>query len=489
MHAGEELVHRRDVQGSRRADVVVVGSGAGGAAVAGELARKGVRVVLIEAGATGTGEHGRNRNSTPAGTPDFAGYLAGVLAPLNRAVAPPARLPGLVGIHGVGGMLVGWTHNSPAPDWWELPAWLERGRWDKLIARGCELMHVGTAISTQDDRYPAFQEAVAHRVGALPAGREVQPMPIAAQARRSGGWRFSSADDLLAGAQQNIDLVTDHVVRSVIHRPGIVEGVIAHPVNGGDPLRIHADAVVIAAGTVGSAQLIAASDLDAGPALGAYLTEHTIVASRVFLKEHLLRRDVSHHFPPSVWIPASSTHEWSTTINATQWNFNPAIPADASFENTIDLLSFCPVDTQEDNRLEFDFDFLDEFGLPRASGSLELSSRDHDVTGDALKELFLLSTDLGDIVTGWGMRVPARGGSMHLMGSCRMDATDSDTSVVSPEGRLWGYQNCYVAGNAVLGQRNASNPTLTTIAFALHTADAISGPSAPTLIADRKEIS
>ncbi|MFD6613486.1 FAD-dependent oxidoreductase, partial [Micromonospora chalcea] len=47
------------------ADVVVVGSGAGGAAVAGELARKGCQVVVIEAGTAGTGEHGRNLDSTP----------------------------------------------------------------------------------------------------------------------------------------------------------------------------------------------------------------------------------------------------------------------------------------------------------------------------------------------------------------------------------------------------------------------------------------
>lgn len=469
------------------ADVVVVGSGAGGAAVAGELARKGCQVVVIEAGTAGTGEHGRNLDSTPGGTRGFADFLEGALAPLNRAAATPPRLPGLVGIHGVGGMLVGWTHNSPNPDWWELPGWIEHDRWGRLVARASELLHVGVAISTEDGRYKDFEEIVARRVGALPDGREVQPMPIAAEPLDSGGWRFSAADDLLRGAHENIRLITDHVVRTVVHRRGVATGVLAHPVGGGDPLLINADAVVIAAGTVGSAQLIAASGLEAGPALGAYLTEHTIVASRVLLKASLRRNEESDRFPPSVWIPPSRAHEWSTTINATQWNFNPAIPADAPFDNTIDLLSFCPVEPQESNRLQFDSEREDGFGLPVASGAVELSNSDFDVAGDALRELFLLSSDLGDLVTGWGMRVPARGGSMHLMGSCRMGAVESESSVVSPEGRLWGYENCYVAGNAVLGERNASNPTLTTIAFALHVADAISSPSTSTLVADRKE--
>jgi choline dehydrogenase-like flavoprotein len=313
-------------------------------------------------------------------------------------------------------------------------------------------------------------------------------MPVAAEAVPGGGWRFSGADDLLRGGAGKIRFVTDHVVRAVLHSPGVVEGVIAHPTGGGNSVRIHADAVVIAAGTAGSAQLIAASGLDTGPALGAYLTEHTIVATRVFLKRALRREGDSSLFAPGVWIPASTAHQWSTTINATQWNFNPAIPADAPFENTVDLLSFCPVEPQEANRLEFDPQLVDEFGLPVVSGSLELSDLDVAVTGDALRELYLLSNDLGDLVDGWGMRVPQRGGSHHLSGSCRMGVRESESSVVSPEGRLWGYENCYVAGNAVLSERTASNPTLSTIAFALNTADSIAGPTTASLVADLKEI-
>ena len=40
-------------------------------------------------------------------------------------------------------------------------------------------------------------------------------------------------------------------------------------------------------------------------------------------------------------------------------------------------------------------------------------------------------------------------------------------------GRLWGYDNLYVAGNAVFAVSNAGNPTPMMIAMGLRTAGAI----------------
>jgi C-glycoside oxidase len=92
--------------------------------------------------------------------------------------------------------------------------------------------------------------------------------------------------------------------------------------------------------------------------------------------------------------------------------------------------------------------------------------------GRAVEEIFLLCNDLADLVTGWSMQTLPRGSSMHLKGSCRMGDNPAN-SVVSPEGRLWGYENCYVAGNAVLGECSSGNPTPASVAFALNTADVI----------------
>jgi choline dehydrogenase-like flavoprotein len=59
------------------------------------------------------------------------------------------------------------------------------------------------------------------------------------------------------------------------------------------------------------------------------------------------------------------------------------------------------------------------------------------------------------------------------MGSCRMGPREDGTSCVDTFGRLWGFDNIYVAGNSIFAVSNAANPTLTTVAMALRCADAI----------------
>ena len=61
------------------------------------------------------------------------------------------------------------------------------------------------------------------------------------------------------------------------------------------------------------------------------------------------------------------------------------------------------------------------------------------------------------------------------MGSCRMGPRDDGTAVVDCFGRLWGYDNLYVAGNALLAHTNAGNPSIVSIACALRTVERIVG--------------
>jgi choline dehydrogenase-like flavoprotein len=60
----------------------------------------------------------------------------------------------------------------------------------------------------------------------------------------------------------------------------------------------------------------------------------------------------------------------------------------------------------------------------------------------------------------------------HQMGTMRM-GTDSETSVLDPDGRFWGTPNLYVADGSVFPTSGGYNPTLTIQAMAWRTADRI----------------
>lgn len=468
-----------NTEDTRTADVLVVGSGAGGAAVAGELARQGVRVIMVEAGPAGSGEHVRNADSSVDGGAKFASRLNEMFVPPSRQASRLPRLPGLVGIHGVGGMLVGWTHNCPPPDWSELPSWIDREAFSALLSRTNNLLEVRADLSMEDPRYGAINTVVASRVGTLPAGRHVQPMPTAVRRDGDGGWQYTGADSLLQGSAGNLTIVADHVARELLYTGSRVTGVRVFPVNGGDSQDLLADTVVVAAGTIGSAKLIAASGMEVGPAFGRFLTDHPLAATRVELRPEFHMSEDAHCFPISLWVPGSESRPWSTHVfQGFPLNFNPLVPDDLGLRNTMDIFAFCSVEPAADNQLEFDTETLDGFGLPTVTGRVELSPDDTKVLARAAEELVLLSSDMADLVSGWSMQTLPRGSSMHLKGSCRM-GTDPVESVVSPAGNLWGYENCYVAGNAVLGEASSGNPTPASVAFALRTADAILGIGTP----------
>src|SRR4051794_1032337 len=120
------------------ADVIVVGSGAGGSTVAGGLAREGFRVILIEAGPQTTapiGTHARNSEPGEAGTDAFASVLDRQLIFPSHADRAIPGLPGYKVAHGIGGMFAMWTNNCPRPHRDELPVWSKAGDWEAYLDR------------------------------------------------------------------------------------------------------------------------------------------------------------------------------------------------------------------------------------------------------------------------------------------------------------------------------------------------------------------
>jgi choline dehydrogenase-like flavoprotein len=368
-----------------------------------------------------------------------------------------------------------WTCNCPTPDPAELPAWDNPAIWRHYLDKARALLHVSQEIGRDGMRMRRIIEATQRAVGTLPPGRNVQPMPIAAR-EVSGRLAFSSAEDLLRGggaSDDRLKLLTEVVVRRIRHRGRRAEGVTFAPAGGGAESEVVADLVVVAGGTIGTAKLLARSELQCGPALGSGIYDHLAFASRVRLRAEI-REGVPTDDPMfTVWVPFSTMHPWHN-----QLCLFPGLPAPLSIVaepgQAADIFTWVTMDIHPDNRLRFDSDKLDPFGLPEVTvDAFRHSEATRRRAGQALAEHFRIASEIGDLGDGWYPAFYKPGESTHLMGSCRMGPRDDGNSVVDRNGRLWRYENIYVAGNAVLAQSNAGNPTLTTVAAALRTADSI----------------
>jgi choline dehydrogenase-like flavoprotein len=457
--------------------VVVVGCGAGGAAVAGELSRRGVPVLVAEAGPQQTeafGSHIRNRDTSELGLAPFNDALTEALVFASGGAGAGPTFEDLKVIHSVGGMFSYWMCNCPIPHPAERAPWIPDEEWDSLLQRVHHLLGVGYDLGAGSARQERMIAQVGNVAGGREPGREVQRMPVAAQ-RRADGLRFSSVDDLLASDSQHDEPVVraDMICTKVLHSGSRAMGVRLRPRQGGDEIEVRAEIVVVATGTVGTTKLLAGSGVDAGPALGANLFDHPAVGSRVVMRPEILA-DVPEDDPVfTVWIPYTPDRPWHNQI--CRFPTNPtAIEYNAGPTETADVFTFSSMEVLPENRFEIDFDRLDPFGLPELVGHYRLSAKDYTTIASGLDEHFRIAAEIGNLVDHrWAPTFFGPGWSTHMMGSCRMGAVDDGTSCVDSYCRLWGYDNLYVAGNAVFSVSNAGNPTPMTIAMGLRTAGAI----------------
>ena len=277
------------------ADAIVVGAGAGGAAVAGELLRAGKRVIVLEAGPARVGQplsHVRNDDPSKSGLTGFGGRLAEALVYPSKAAQAADLLADFKTVHEVGGMFGYWTCNCPTPHAAELAPGIAKEYWTSLLQRARNVLHVSLDLGRDGVRQRRLIDATRSAVGPLENGREVQAMPVAAR-WLDGTTRFSSIAELLAADRPGSgDIIRSDFICTRLLAEGSraigVEG--RHSARDDMAARFYADTIVVAAGVAGTPKILAASNLNVGPALGRYLFDHPTIASRVVLQELHSRR-------------------------------------------------------------------------------------------------------------------------------------------------------------------------------------------------------
>jgi choline dehydrogenase-like flavoprotein len=228
-----------------------------------------------------------------------------------------------------------------------------------------------------------------------------------------------------------------------------------------DGTMVETTAVVVAAGAFETPIVLHRSGIRPR-ALGRYLTYHPVLYSQLVLDPQLC--GPAGDIPPRLWIPPAIDAPWNTMVLR---DTNPVPPSppdiDVPSDHVVEMQSFCPVDNSCDNTMTITDDGCVRFDVP-------LRDADHARMAAALADQHELAAALGRFRAGAEPQWMTLGFA-HVMGTCRMGASDDGTCVTDDFGRVWGTENLYLATVGVIPTALAVNPTLTGAALAIRSVD------------------
>lgn len=499
-------------------DVCVVGAGVAGALVAAVAARRGLEVLLVEAGERRPVEERaelRRRHMVMRGNP----WKETVREDRDRYTDDSTEPYPLNGtrVKGVGGTTLAWggvAQRLHVSDFETRSRWGTGRDWpiaygDLEPYYGRAEKELGVAGDASEDApprsgpypMPAFPDGHGDEVWRATARRmgiDIGPAPYAKNSVAYDGrppcqmWGACSTCPI--GAQYSADVHVDEALatgnctllaETVARRietdgRGRVRAVHATTLDG-DDRELEAREVVVAAHAVESARLLLLSDLgtDSGH-LGRHLMEHWYVGGRGRREERTRPGRQGFHILESAHFYDRDDRDEAGAIKLEFSDGNEPLAALArrddpvwgedlaerecrEFGRWLTVTAETEHQPRVDSRVTLDREVTDRFGdpVPRirfALGDAEERTRQRAVgiIGDVLTE-----AGCSDIET-WRDPSPAA----HHMGTCRMSA-DPGEGVVDPHLRVHGTENLHVAGSSVFPTSGAVQPTLTIAALAL----------------------
>lgn len=437
-------------------DVLVIGSGPLGAATARRLAEHGRDVLMIEQGpaiSDPAGSHVRNaqrfRDEPDSYLPAATSYLEFFDNTVERD-----QLPGAAVTRARGGQGAIWTNLCPRSDaLWDA---LTPSQWETYYSIAEEYLGVQAEGFEQSIR----QQRVRSRLGEVLAleRRTVEALPVAARFDSTDHLYYMAPHDILAGAKGRVEIASGDA-QKILAGGSKVTGVIV------DGEVVEAEDIVIAAGAIGTPQLLHRSAIRPR-ALGHWLSYHPLLVAQLVLDETLCAAPGVHDREPRLQIRPGSAADWYALVLRDVSPFEPAEPDIAIDSNRLaEIQMICPVDLDENKRIIFD-----ESGQP--TFDVALSADDRARMTNAVADCNALTAHLGRYRAGcrpeW---MPF--GFAHMTGTTRMSADDDGSGVADHDGRVWGFDNLYLATNGLIPTRIAVNPTLTGVALAVFVADRI----------------
>jgi choline dehydrogenase-like flavoprotein len=491
------------------ADVCIVGSGAGGGVMAGELARRGMQVVVLEAGGYYNEADFNQLELWSLRNLYWRGGYQMTSDATMRLIAG-----GALG----GGTLVNWENCVRPPEWVRREWAREHGlegvdgpEFDAMIERVSQRLSINDRCSDLNGPHMRF-ELGARRLGYHfeRAHRNVDPARYAADTAGFHGYgditgsRQSTVNTYLADAQ---GLGAQILVRTralrILTAAGRASGVEATSLLADGRrarVTVRSKHVVAACGALETPGLLLRSGLG-GPAVGSYLHLHPCVGltachaddqlswwgpPQAALSDQFLRLEADHGF-----LLEGIHHGTGASAGALTWQSgaeHKRLMAESAKHATLIAI----VRDRGHGRVTLDGEGASVINYPMSEpldsihlqrGLVEIA-RLHEAAGArcilAPGRYQLQQWQRGEDLEAWASSLAVAPGdprgqslsSAHQMGSARM-GTDPQTSVANPAGELHGTPGVWIGDTSAFPSAVGVNPMLTCMSLALRTAERI----------------
>lgn len=444
-------------------EVLVVGSGPVGIAVARRLAERGSRVTVLEAGSAITeppGSHFRNQQRFQQNPDAFFGAVQEFLSPVTDP-SKASPLPGAGESFLVGGQGILWTNNCPRAAEFERWEVMSPEEWDSRYAEAENILQVQPAPTANSTRALRIRERLQEAAG--DRRRTLVDLPFSGTISPSGDVHYNGPADFLAAstdeARARIEIHAGVRATQLRTKGNRVTGVEVSTCNGNRAL-LEASTLFLAGGATGIPRLLHRSGIRPA-ALGRGISFHALLFGQVVLDAALCPEAGESDLPPRLVIPPTVNRPWQVMVLRDTCPLAPGEEIGNSLR-LVELQAFLPVEFRDENAFVIREDGAGEFRF-------EFSPADRDCMNAMEADVHELARMLGRWRRGcectW---IPH--GNAHIVGTCRMDRPGRE-GVADTAGKVHGYENLFLASLGLFPVPIAENPTLTAVAIALKSCD------------------
>ncbi|QEC66842.1 hypothetical protein FRZ67_05820 [Panacibacter ginsenosidivorans] len=377
----------------------------------------------------------------------------------------------------VGGMGIHWTCACPRPGNTEKISFIPEDELESAFVKAEELLCVTQNAFPQNAESENILKVLNEAIGSKHSpSRQAQPMPLACKTDEKGNRYWVGSDVILGDIIDDVDfeLRSETICRRLVYNNGTITHAEIEHLPTATKEMMAAKIVITACDALRTPQLLWHSGIRP-KALGHYLNEHPFIFTFVELNPQSEIKNPKSADPTVgvFWVPFDAPnhpfHGQIMHIDLSPMKTTVAEPA----KQIVGMGWGCIKQLSFDDQIIFSETEKDHYGMPKMSFQYKFSEEDLTAIEAAKKFQSKVAALFGKEIEDGQQTLMPPGSSLHYEGTTRMGVKDDGTSVCDTYSKVWGYDNLFVGGNGVIPTATTSNPTLTSVALAVRSAEKI----------------